>query len=190
MNSHFIKKTAYIFWVLILVLLAVMYFVNSSIFTSEYLINFIKEFKSEMMLVYTIISLIRGFFLLPSTPFILVGVFLFPENLFIVLIISIIGILFSSTALYYFSDLLGFSIFLEGKYPKKVAKYKKMLSHPKAIFYVIAWSFFPFIPTDVICYVAGIIKMPFKNMILGIFIGELVLVTAYVYFGNEIVNLF
>jgi uncharacterized membrane protein YdjX (TVP38/TMEM64 family) len=107
-----------------------------------------------------------------------------------VLVISLIGILFSSPALYYFSDLLRFTTFLERKFPGKVAKWKKIVSHPNAIFYVIGWSFFPFAPTDVACYVAGIIKRPYKNMILRIFIRELFLVTAYVYFGNEIVNLF
>jgi uncharacterized membrane protein YdjX (TVP38/TMEM64 family) len=189
-SSDFLKKAAYIFWGLTLVSIGILYIAHPEVFSSEYLVNFIKEFKNEMIIVYVIISLVRGFFLLPSTPFVLVGVLLFPENLLMVLVISMIGIVFSSTALYYFSDLLGFSSFLERKFPKKVAKWKKILSHPNAIFYVIGWSFFPFVPTDMICYVAGIIKMPYKNMMLGIFIGELVLVAAYVYFWNEIVNLF
>ena len=54
---------------------------------------------------------------------------------------------------------------------------------------VIAWSFFPLVPTDVICYVAGIVKMPYRYLILGVLIGEVVLIYLYVFYGTGLVEL-
>jgi uncharacterized membrane protein YdjX (TVP38/TMEM64 family) len=64
------------------------------------------------------------------------------------------------------------------------------LSGNRATIFVAGWSFFPLVPTDVICYVAGMMKMPFYKMMLGLFIGEMVLVTAYVCLGKGIMSLF
>lgn len=94
-----------------------------------------------------------------------------------------------SSALYYFSDALGFSEKLEKKYPEKLNRWHARLNSPKSTLIVIAWSFFPLVPTDLICYVAGIVKMPFKFMLLGVFIGEIILISLYVYLGNGIVEL-
>ena len=99
-----------------------------------------------------------------------------------------IGILFSSTMLYYFSDILGFSGYLERKVPEKIEKWKQQLTTSKSTFFIAAWALFPFVPTDIICYITGIIKIPFKNMLIGIFIGELILVTFYVFFGSNLIK--
>ena len=37
-----------------------------------------------------------------------------------------------------------------------------------------------------VCYVAGIVRMPFRNLFIGVFLGELTLVIFYVYFGQGI----
>jgi len=97
-----------------------------------------------------------------------------------------VGVMVSATALYYFSDMLGFSRYLESKYPKEIDKWKARLRSPKATYFVIGWSFFPLVPTDLICYVAGIVKMPYKYMFTGVFLGELTLCIFYVYFGANL----
>ena len=51
---------------------------------------------------------------------------------------------------------------------------------------VIGWSFFPLVPTDLICYVAGIAKMSYKKLVAAVVIGELPLVTFYVFAGVEL----
>ena len=51
---------------------------------------------------------------------------------------------------------------------------------------VAGWSFFPLVPTDVICYVAGIAKMSFKKMVMALLFGEIPLVTTYIFLGVEI----
>ena len=178
------KKVFYVLWALLLIYFIYRYIQNPNIFSVEYLKDFISSYKGQILIVYILLSLVRGFFLIPSTPFVIVGVLLFPDKLFMVLLISMMGIMLSATALYYFSDMLGFSEHLEKKYPEKVLKWKNKLQSSKATYLVLGWSFFPLVPTDIICYVAGIIKMPYKYMFTGVFIGELILVSFYVYSGS------
>lgn len=184
------KRIFYILWVIAVISFVIISIKNPEIITPEYLLEFIKNFNTEVLVVYILITFIRGFFLIPSTPFVLLGIMLFPEKPFLVLTISMLGILFSSTMLYYFSDMLGFSGYLEKKFPNKIEQWKTKLTSSKSTLFIAGWALFPFVPTDLICYVAGIIKIPFKNMITGIFIGELILVTIYVYFGANLMNLF
>lgn len=180
------KNLIYIIWIALLFALIIAYIINPEIITAEYLVSFIQKFQNEMLLVYTLLTLMRGFFLIPSTPFVIGGGLLFPDQLLLVLIISIAGILFSATSLYYFSDLLGFSSYLEKKFPSKINSWKKKLDSPKSTLLVAGWSIFPFVPTDIICYVTGILKTPFKNVLFGVFIGEIILCSLYVYFGAAI----
>lgn len=179
------KIIFYIFWSTAVLALVIFYFVRPDLMTVEALSDFISSYESEMLLIYVILTLVRGLFLIPSTPFVLAGVVLFPEHPVFMIIISMIGIMLTSAALYYFSDILGFSNYLEKKHPSGVEKWKQRLNNPKSTLFVIGWSFFPFVPTDLICYVAGIVKMPFRYMFLGVFTGELILVTFYVYFGSS-----
>ena len=182
------KKVAYLIWLLLVIGLVITYFTNPAILTPSYIVEFIQKFNGEMMLMYIFLTLIRGFFLIPSTPFVICGALLFPDKLFLVLSISMIGVMFSATTLYYFSDMLGFSKYFKAKKTKKINLWEARLKSPKSIFFVTGWSLFPFVPTDLICYVAGIVKMPFKNMFIGVFLGELILDIFYVYFGANLVE--
>ena len=182
------KTLIYIIWASLLLVFIISYLINPAFYSAERLVSIIKTFKNEMLLIYTILTLLRGFFLIPSTPFVIAGGLLFPDQLLLVLFISIAGVLFSATSLYYFSDLLGFSSYLEQKFPDKISKLKKKLESPKSTLFVAGWSIFPFVPTDIICYVTGILKTPFKNVLYGVFIGEIILCSLYVYFGAAIFN--
>ena len=167
----------------------VLFIIDPYSFSAEGFADFISLYGDQMMIAYAVLSIIRGLFLIPSTPFIIAGAMLFPEQPLTVFIISIIGVLTGSTFVYYFSDLLGFSGKLEKKYPKQIEKWNKRLNSKWAVGLVIAWSFFPLVPTDVICYVAGVVKMKYRNLIFGVLIGELVLVYLYVYLGQGLFEL-
>ncbi|MFT5997747.1 MAG: putative membrane protein YdjX (TVP38/TMEM64 family) [Neolewinella sp.] len=158
--------------------------------TPEKIQEVVMQYGSIALLIYVFISMFRGFFLIPSTPFVLAGIAMYPDAPLLVITISMAGILFSATLLYYFSKRLGFSSHLEQKYSSAITATKELLSGNWATVFVAAWSVFPLVPTDVICYVAGVMKMPFYKMMLGLFIGEMVLVSAYVYLGKGIISLF
>ncbi|MFT4602287.1 MAG: putative membrane protein YdjX (TVP38/TMEM64 family), partial [Arenicella sp.] len=57
-----------------------------------------------------------------------------------------------------------------------------------AIWISMIWSFFPLVPTDLICYIAGIVKMPLRYLLIGVGLGELILVTCYVYLGSGMIE--
>ena len=180
------KRLFYGLWVLALLFFLIAFIKDPNIVSPEVLIRFIRRYEDTMLLVYIIVSLVRGFFLIPSTPFVIGGALLFPDQLLMVLLISMLGIMVSATSLYYFSDLLGFSQYLEKKHPKGVQTWKTRLKQPNAAFLVFGWALFPLVPTDLICYVAGIVKMPFKYLFIGVFAGEIILVVTYIYFGASI----
>ena len=138
------------------------------------------------LLSYLVLSLLRGFTLLPSTPLVLAGTLLFPGQPILVLAISVLGIIFSSAMIYFFSDLLGFSEYFSKSKPELTEKLKARLEHPLGSVFVALWAFFPFVPTDLVCYVAGTIRMNFLSFIIAIFVGETILCVIYIFLGGSI----
>lgn len=180
------KYAIYILWITITVGFVIYYLFNPEILEVNSIKSFLYEFSSSLFAGYIFLTLIRGIFLIPSTPFVLLGAVIFPDNSLMVLGISMFGVVFSATLLYFFSDLLGFSKSLEKNYPNQSRKWKQQLSQPKATWLIVAWSFFPFVPTDLICYIAGIVKMKYQYLIIGVFIGEFSLNIFYVYVGQSL----
>lgn len=56
------KRIFYLLWILFIVFLIVVYIQNPAVATPEYLKEFIQSYGDEMMLVYIILTLVRGFF--------------------------------------------------------------------------------------------------------------------------------
>ncbi|MBL4650546.1 MAG: TVP38/TMEM64 family protein [Aureispira sp.] len=187
-NLKQIKKIINYLWISVVLFILIYLFLHPTAFSAENLSVFLQKFGHWVWLVYIIISFLRGIFLFPSTPFVFAGAILFPEKLILVGIVSILGILFSATLLYYFSDAIGFGDYLSKKYPKKIEKARIQLNKPQGKWLVAAWAWFPFVPTDIICYVAGLVRMRFRIMITGIFLGETILISLYLYLGKDILS--
>lgn len=185
-NLKQIKKIINYTWISIVLFVLIYALVFPSTFSAEQVSLFLQKFGHWVWLVYIVISFLRGVFLFPSTPFVFAGAILFPEKLLLVGIVSILGILVSATLLYYFAEKIGFGDYLNQKYPKKIEKARTQLNKPYGKWLVAAWAWFPFVPTDIICYVAGLVKMKYHIMITGIFLGETILVSLYLYFGKDI----
>ena len=94
------------------------------------------------------------------------------------------GILLSAAALYYFPKVMGVDTYLESKHADKINRIKSKIDHPYGILFVIGWAFFPLVPTDLICYAAGAVRMDIRRLLLGIFLGELPLVMLYISGSN------
>jgi uncharacterized membrane protein YdjX (TVP38/TMEM64 family) len=120
---------------------------------------------------------------------VIAGTLLFPQQPWLVLFISITGILVSSILIYFCSDLLGFTVYFQKKYFRVTERIRRRLETPAGVMFVFLWAFFPLVPTDAVCYVAGTAKMVFAKFILAIFLGELVLCSFYIFFGGYIRNL-
>ena len=167
-----------------IVLLAIGYYLfNSDKFSPELIASHIKEFESYALGFYLLLSVLRGLTLLPSTPLVLAGTLLFPHQPWLVLGISLFGIVVCSGMIYWQSDALGIAAYFERKKPQHIARIRSRLEHPAGLLFVGLWSFFPLVPTDAVCYVAGTIRMNFPKFILAIFLGELILCSIYVFGG-------
>lgn len=168
------------FWIVIIIGFIVYNFIFPETFSRENIAVHIQRFGNYGLLIFFLCHLVRGFVMLPSTALIFAGVFLFPDKLFLVLLLSVIGILISSMVVYFFSDKLGFSKLFD-KNTKTTNLVKKKLSGKYGSLFIIFWAFFPLVPTDLICYIAGAIKIKPIIFAISIFIGELILCSIYVY---------
>ena len=137
------------------------------------------------LLTYLAVSVTRGLFLLPSTPFVLAGVLLFPDEFSTVFLISMAGVLSGSAIVYLFSDSLGFADSLLRRHKHLYTRIaEKMAHHGTPI--VVLWAFFPAVPTDLISCIAGTTKMEFWRFLAAIGIGESILVALYVSTGQAL----
>jgi uncharacterized membrane protein YdjX (TVP38/TMEM64 family) len=136
--------------------------------------------------VYLALGAVRGFTLIPVTNLVLLGIPLFPPlPLFL---LTLAGIAVSSACVYWFADTLRLGEHFERKHPAKTERFRAALGrNPTAI--VVAWSFFPLAPTDLICYVCGVMRMPLTRVLIGVLIGEGAICAAYIFAGNSVLGL-
>ena len=183
-----IQKIGRIIWMGMIVVGVLLYVLFPEYIRADAIHEFVIKYNDQAVGMYLLLSMLRCLFLIPSTPFVLSGLLLFPSQFFLVFSISLIGILFGGSVLYFFSERLGFGALIESKHPKMFALLKeKMTRYGMPI--VVAWSFFPAVPTDAICCAAGLIRMNFYRFILGLAIGESILIVGYLYTGQAIWSL-
>ncbi|MBP7416830.1 MAG: VTT domain-containing protein [Pyrinomonadaceae bacterium] len=187
-TTKILRKVLIGLWLAVIVVCIGYYLANPSAFTAENIAAFLERFQGAIWLVYLIFSILRGITLLPSTPLVLAGTMLFPGQPWAVLGVSMTGILLSSTMIYYFSDFLGFDEYFESKNPDLSHKIKAKLEHPLGFLFVAGWAFFPLVPTDLVCYLAGTTRMKFPKFITAVGVGEVILCSFYIFFGGAFVN--
>ncbi|NRB49732.1 MAG: TVP38/TMEM64 family protein [Saprospiraceae bacterium] len=181
------KQTIYLIWGSMILILIGAYLVYPSLYSTASIKYWIEWCSLNIWLAYILITILRGVFLLPSTPFVLGGVFLFPHSPAFVLSISMVGVLLSACLVYYHSGGLNFSDKIMAKYPERVQQLSQRLQSRRSTMVITFWSMFPLIPTDLICYVAGLAKMPVQYMLTGVLIGELFLNYCLVYLGGALI---
>jgi len=154
--------------------------------TRESISQLLNQMGSMALIVYVLMSLSRSLLLIPCTPFVLAGAISFPQWPFLVFAISLAGVVVGAYLVYSFPSFGSYDRLLEEKYPEKIANLKSKMQHKNAFWFVVGWSFFPLVPTDAVCYVAGVAKMPLRKMLAALLLGELPLVAVYVFLGVEI----
>ncbi len=185
MSFKLIKRIIYAIWIIIVIGLVFTFLLKPNWFTPENLSALFSKYNRNIWIIYIIISFLRGFFLIPSTPFVLTGILLFPEAPVEVLVVSMLGVVFSASLLYFFSDTLGFSAYLEEQFPEKSKWVEQKLRGARAFGFILLWSIFPLVPTDLICYVAGILRIKYFKLMSGVILGEGLLNCLYVFVGYE-----
>ena len=180
-----IRLIALGFWVALVVGLSLLYAVRPELLAPETLVARLRASGQSVVLGYTVLSILRGFTLVPSTVLILVGMLLFPDRPWFVAIASLAGIVASAGLIYYFFEFLGLTDLFERKHADRIRWLEGQMQR-KGFWVVTAWSAFPFVPTDVICYVAGTLRMNIALFLSGVALGEIPIVTFYVLLGGAV----
>jgi uncharacterized membrane protein YdjX (TVP38/TMEM64 family) len=101
----------------------------------------------------------------------------------VLLALTVPGIAASSSVCYWLAEALHFDEIFERKYPAQIRRLKRLLQrHQLPI--IIGWSFFLVLPTDLICYVCGSLRINFKKVLIGVLIGEGTVYAIYIFLGD------
>jgi uncharacterized membrane protein YdjX (TVP38/TMEM64 family) len=185
-NKSKIKYFVVVLWLVFFFISLYVYFFKGDFVASK----FSGIFSASLIMgyvVYLIAGCLRGFTLIPITYFIVIGIILLPPTPLYIL--TMVGVMVSSTCVYYFSEYMDFDQYFESKYKRQVREAKEILSRNELPI-VIVWSFMPFLPTDLICYVCGALKIDIKKFLLGVFIGEGLSCAIYIFLGKTLLGLF
>ncbi len=135
---------------------------------------------------YVVLGALRGFALIPVTNLVVLAIPLFPPVPLLVL--TLIGIALSSASIYAFAGSLGLGEYLERKHVRHMERLKTALRrNPTSI--VTAWSFLPVMPTDLICYVCGVMRISFRSFMFGVLVGEGAICAVYIFAGASLLDL-
>lgn len=173
-----IRKKSFYIWLAVLAIILTLYFINREWFDISFLKRFVDDNKFLVIAIYLIILTLIGLTFLPSTPFAMGGLLLFPA--FEAYIINMVGIITSTAIVYYFTKYLGLDKWVELKFPKQIEKTRDALSK-KELPIIIAWSFFPVVPTDLIIYVSSSLRISYFKCVIGVLIGEGILNALYIF---------
>ena len=169
-----------VFWLLFLGCTLYIYFFHAELLQGQ----FERIAHTSIYLAYAFLfflGFVRGFTLIPVTYLIIVGLlFVPPLPLFI---ITIGGVLVSSASVYYFFEFLNLDKLFDKKYSRQISRVRSALEKNELPI-IIAWSAFPFLPTDLICYICGTLEVDIKKLLLGVFIGEGIMSAIYIFFGH------
>jgi uncharacterized membrane protein YdjX (TVP38/TMEM64 family) len=173
-----VRRKSLFIWMTVVLVTLVLYFINRDLFDITFLKNYVGDHKVLVVSLYLLILTFIGLTFIPSTPFAVAGVLLFPP--LEAYIINLVGIITSSLVVYYFTQYLRLDVWLESKYPVQIEKVKKAL-RKKELPIIAGWSFFPVVPTDLIIYVSSTLNIAYWKCAVGIIIGEGTLNALYIF---------
>ena len=172
-------------WLLLAFIIMGSYLVNPELFQPA---NIRQIFSGNLFLaavIYLVLGTLRGLTLVPLTPLVLAGVLVFPPV--ILFIINAVAIVTSSTIVYYWGCYLGFDQYFAQKYPEQLDRLSRSL-RKKELLVSTLWSFFPLVPTDLICYASAVLRVRLWKCLVGVSIGENVICAAYIFGGNMLLT--
>ncbi len=180
------KKILFWSWVSILVGMLLFWLISPEFFATE---NIQRLFATNpviaLVIYFVLIAVVRCIFLLPLTMFLVPWILVFDPR--VLYVVTMIGVAIASTIVYTWSKYLWFDTYFKQKYPKHIERIKRALQK-KELPFIIVWSFLPFTPTDVICYVCEILKIKLWKCLVGVLIGEWIVVAIYIFGFSEVLD--
>lgn len=186
-NTGF-KRIVTLIWCMFILVCLILYLVYAQDLSPENISGFLKNYEEGMMVLYLVLCTIRGLTMIPGTPFLLAGIILFKDSPFLLLAAFLASMLFTSALMFYMADKLGFARYFEDRYPEKIAAVRNKLNGKYGFLFILLWAFAPVTPTDLVCYVAGSIRMKFIKLIIPLLIGEAIICAFYIFNGKALVE--
>lgn len=183
--SSILRKHLNTIWFALVAVFLLLLFLFPGWINPDSIANFLNSLGVISLLVYMLLSLSRALLMIPSTPFVLGGAIAFPDMPLVVWLISASGVVVGALLVYSFPSFGSYDRFLEERYPDKILFLKEKMKGEHAFWIIAGWAFFPLVPTDAVCYVAGLAKITYKKMIVPLLIGQLPLATVYIFLGTE-----
>lgn len=131
---------------------------------------------------------LRGVLLLPSTPMLLAGAVAFAYHQWLAVALAMVGVVVSAWLVYVLADRIGLGDYLEHRFPHKLETFRDKLDSSGGTLGMALWAGNPFVPTSLVCYVAGLAHADVKRYLLGVTLGELPLVVLYVVGGAALAS--
>ena len=180
LHSRPLRYALFALWIVVAAAALYLYFFKREAIQSEMRDAMSASFWAAC-LTYLVIGAFRAFTLVPATFPLLIAMPFFDPWVLLALTVPCIAI--SSSICYAFAEALHMDELFERKYPAQIRKLKELLQRYQLPI-IIGWSFFLFLPTDVLCYVCGSLKINFKKFLVGILIGEGTVYAIYIFFGD------
>lgn len=171
-------------WLLMIVAGLAAYATHSEDFSPRRLAATLVAWRGPLACVYVLALVTRSLVLIPSTPLVMAGIVLFPGRPGWVWLLSLVGIGLSSLLLYYFAEHLGLDRHFRDRYPKQFERVARALRSRWGFWLLVAWAFFPAVPTDLACHVAGVVRMPIGRFLAAVLLGEAILCGICVALGE------
>lgn len=172
------KKKTFLVWLALVATVLSFYFTHRHTLDVEIIRALVDRNLLIVIPVYLAVLSLLGLTFIPSTPFAIAGVILFPPEL--AYFLNLVGIVTSSTIVYHFTRFLGLGHAFRSRYPSQTRKVEDALAH-KELPIIIGWSFFPAVPTDLMIYVASSLNVPLWKCLLGVLLGEGALNAFYIF---------
>jgi uncharacterized membrane protein YdjX (TVP38/TMEM64 family) len=134
---------------------------------------------------YLLLGCLRAFTLIPVTSLVLLGIVVFPPVPLFALTLA--GILVSSASVYYFAEALHVDEILRKKHGHQIDRVQQLLER-YGFPIIVGWAFFPLLPTDLICYVSGVVRVRITTVLGGVAIGEGAVCAIYIFLGDSLLR--
>ena len=130
---------------------------------------------------YMVLGSLRAFTLVPASFLLFVAIPFF--NPWLLLALTLLCIAVSSSICYWFADALNLDDAFRRKYPQQILRLTGLLQRNELPI-IIGWSFMLFLPTDLICYLCGSLRINYPKFLIGVLIGEGSVYAIYIFLGD------
>jgi uncharacterized membrane protein YdjX (TVP38/TMEM64 family) len=130
---------------------------------------------------YMVLGSLRAFTLVPASFLLFAAIPFF--NPWLLLALTLLCIAVSSSLCYWFADALNLDDAFGRKYPDQIRRLTALLQRNELPI-IIGWSFMLFLPTDLICYLCGSLRINYPKFLVGVLIGEGAVYSIYIFAGD------